>query len=115
VINRLFVVLGLMAMLVVGAPSLMADHGNKGKHDDQDSQGWERRDGYEYHVYGHDERPPDGAMGKRPVGETAECLLGKPRSTVAGVMFTKDVAITITTMMTDGLLCVVQSSRLKAA
>ncbi|HEY7096039.1 MAG TPA: hypothetical protein VH437_04900 [Terriglobales bacterium] len=64
-INRVLAVLGLMAMLAVGAPSLMADHGNKGKHDNQDSQGWERRDGYEYRTYGHDERPPGWSHGKK--------------------------------------------------
>jgi len=57
----------LMAALGLGAPSLMADHGDKGdehhhgnKHfDNDDDQGWERRDGYDYRTYGdRDERPP---------------------------------------------------------
>ena len=59
--------LALVAALGLGAPSLMADHGDKGdkhhhgnKHfDNDDDQGWERRDGYDYRTYGdRDERPP---------------------------------------------------------
>jgi hypothetical protein len=71
--NRLLAILGLAAALGFSAPSLMADHGEKdrhqhgNKHDDRDNdQGWERRDGYEYRVYGeHDERPPGWGHGKK--------------------------------------------------
>jgi hypothetical protein len=71
--NRLLAILGLAAALGFSAPSLMADHGEKDKHqhgnkhdDRDDDQGWERRDGYEYRVYGeHDERPPGWGHGKK--------------------------------------------------
>src|SRR4029453_727528 len=66
--KRLLTILALAASLGF-APSLIADHGDKGKqhgkkHDDD--QGWERRDGYEYRVYGdHDGRPPGWTQGKK--------------------------------------------------
>lgn len=71
--NRLWAILALGAALGMGTPSLMADHGNEGKshqhgnkHDDDDSQGWERRDGYEYRSYAdHDARPPGWSRGKK--------------------------------------------------
>ena len=57
--KRLLAVLGLVATLGLGTPAMMADHGDKdkhqhgNKHDDQDDDhAWERRDGYEYRVYG---------------------------------------------------------------
>jgi len=55
-------------------PALMADHGDEGhkhgnKHfDDDDHQGWERRDGYEYRTYSdrdRDDRPPGWSRGKK--------------------------------------------------
>ena len=73
--------LALVAALGLGAPSLMADHGDKGdkhrhgnKHFDNDDregqndddQGWERRDKYEYRTYGdRDERPPGWSRGRK--------------------------------------------------
>jgi len=72
--KRLLAILALMASLGLGTPALMADHGDKGqkhKHgnkpfDDDDDQGWEHRDGYEYRTYGErDERPPGWSRGKK--------------------------------------------------
>ena len=64
--------LALVAALGLGTPTLMADHGDKGnkhgnKHfDDDDDQGWQRGDGYEYRTYGdRDERPPGWNRGKK--------------------------------------------------
>jgi len=65
-------ILGLLAALGLGTPALMADHGNKDKHqhgnkyDRDDDRGWDHRDGYEYRVYGdRDERPPGWGHGKK--------------------------------------------------
>lgn len=67
----IFVVLTTLFMV---APALQADHGDKGskhgngnKHfDDDGDQGWDRRDGYEYHSYGdHDPRPAGWSKGKK--------------------------------------------------
>ncbi len=72
--KRLLAILALMAALGLGAPALMADHGDKGKKhqhgnkhfDDDDDQSWEHRDGYEYRTYGdRDERPPGWNRGKK--------------------------------------------------
>jgi hypothetical protein len=77
--NRLLAILALVASLGLGTPALMADHGDKGekhkhgnKHFDDDQgendndQGWERRDGYEYRAYGdRDESPPGWSRGKK--------------------------------------------------
>ena len=72
--NRLLAILALVAALGLGAPSLMADHGDKekkhkhgNKHfDNDDDQGWDRRDGYEYRTYGdRDERPPGWNRGNK--------------------------------------------------
>lgn len=71
--RRLLPVLGLAAALGLGTPAVMADHGGQdkhqhgNKHDDQDDDhAWERRDGYEYRVYGgRDERPPGWGHGKK--------------------------------------------------
>ena len=64
--------IALLAALGLGTPVLMADHGEKGhkhgnKHyDDDDDQGWERRDGYEYRIFGDlDERPPGWSHGNK--------------------------------------------------
>jgi len=70
--NRLLAILTLVATLGLGAPALRADHGDKGNghkhgnkvHDDDD-QGWERRDGYEYRSYADDQRPPGWSRGKK--------------------------------------------------
>ncbi len=70
--KRLIWILGLMAALGLGAPPLKADHGDKGKghqhgnkhFDNDDDQGWERRDGFEYRAYG-DEHPPGWSLGKK--------------------------------------------------
>jgi hypothetical protein len=70
--NRLLAILTLAATLGLGAPALRADHGDKGnghKHGNKgrndDDQGWERRDGYEYRSYGDDQRPPGWSRGKK--------------------------------------------------
>jgi hypothetical protein len=72
--KRLLAILALVTALGLGTPALMADHGDKGhkhqhgnKHfDDDDDQGWERRDGYEYRIYGdRDDRPPGWSRGKK--------------------------------------------------
>jgi len=65
----------LLALLLLGAavgfgtPALQADHGHKNKHknkhfDDDDDQGWQRREGYEYRTYG-DVRPAGWSHGKK--------------------------------------------------
>ena len=72
-IKRLFAILSLAAALVWATPALMADHGNKGdkhrhgnKHVDNDDQGWDRREAYEYRTYGErDERPPGWSRGNK--------------------------------------------------
>ena len=70
--KRLLANLTLAAALALGAPGLMADHGDKGKghqhgnKSDDDNQGWERSDGYEYRSYSdRDERPPGWSRGKK--------------------------------------------------
>jgi len=72
--KRLLAILAVVAALGLAAPTLMADHGDKGekhkhgnKHfDDDDDQGWERRDGYEYRAYDNgDERPPGWNRGQK--------------------------------------------------
>ncbi|PYX04342.1 MAG: hypothetical protein DMG85_18010 [Acidobacteria bacterium] len=70
--KRMLAILGLLAALGVGTTGLMADHGEKNKHehgnkhDRDDDRGWDRRDGYEYRVYGdRDERPPGWGHGKK--------------------------------------------------
>ena len=70
--NRLLAILTLMTTLGLGAPALRADHGDKGnghkhgnKAHDDDDQGWERRDGYEYRSYADDQRPPGWSRGKK--------------------------------------------------
>jgi hypothetical protein len=66
--KRSFVVVTLFAALGLGTPALLADHGNKDKQhgNKHDDRGWERRDGYEYRVYGeHDGTPPGWSRGKK--------------------------------------------------
>lgn len=70
--KRMLAILGLLAALGLGTPALMADHGDKdkhqhgNKHDRDDDRGWDRRDGYEYRVYGdRDEHPPGWGHGKK--------------------------------------------------
>jgi hypothetical protein len=72
--KRWFEVLILLTALLLVSPTLHADHGDKGnkhgksdKHfDDDGDQGWERRDGYEYHSYGNtDVRPAGWNKGKK--------------------------------------------------
>ena len=67
--EHLLAIIGLVAALGLGTPLLMADHGDKDKHqhgNKHDDQGWDRRDGYEYRVYGdRDERPPGWGHGKK--------------------------------------------------
>ncbi len=69
--KRLLGIFALAGALALGASPLRADHGGKGrghqhganKFDDND-QGWERRDGFEYRTYGdRDERPPGWSRG----------------------------------------------------
>lgn len=71
--KRLLLILALAGMLGWATPSLMADHGNsKGKGNphankavDDDDQGWDHRDGYEYRSYDRDGRPPGWSKGKK--------------------------------------------------
>lgn len=72
--KRLLAMLALAAALGWGAPALMADHRNQGKKhehgnkhfDNDDDQGWDCRDGYEYRTYGdRDGRPPGWSRGKK--------------------------------------------------
>ena len=70
--KRLLAVVTLVAALGFGTPGLMADHGDKGKKEhgnkhfnNDDDQGWERRDGYEYRSYDNDGRPPGWSRGKK--------------------------------------------------
>ena len=72
--KRLLAILALGAALGFSTPAVLADHGNEGhknghgnKHsDDDDDQGWQRREGYEYRTYGdHDARPPGWSRGKK--------------------------------------------------
>ncbi len=70
--KRMLAILGLLAALGLGTPALMADHGGKDKHqhgkkhDRDDDRGWDRRDGYEYRVYGdRDGRPPGWGQGEK--------------------------------------------------
>jgi len=70
--KRMLAILGLLAALSLGTPALMADHGKKDKHqqgkkqDRDDDRGWDRRDGYEYRVYGdRNNRPPGWSRGKK--------------------------------------------------
>jgi hypothetical protein len=69
----LLTIIALVTALCFGTPA-MADHGEKGqghqhgnKHfDNDDDQGWERRDGYEYRTYGdRDDHPPGWSQGKK--------------------------------------------------
>jgi hypothetical protein len=72
--NACLAILAVLAALSFGTPALMADHRDKSqkhqqgnKHfDDGDDHGWERRDGYEFRIYGdRDERPPGWSRGKK--------------------------------------------------
>jgi hypothetical protein len=68
--KRFLATLALVAALGFATPAVMADRGNHGhknkKHSDRDDRGWERRDGYEYRMYGDgDERPPGWSRGKK--------------------------------------------------
>ena len=72
--KRFLAILAVTAALLLGAPELKADHGDKGnkhghgnKHSDDDGdQGWERRDGYEYRTYDdHDARPAGWNRGEK--------------------------------------------------
>jgi len=71
--KHLMAILILVVVLGLGAPVLMADHGDKDKKHkhgnkqyDDDDQGWERREGYEYHIYrDSDGRPPGWSRGKK--------------------------------------------------
>jgi hypothetical protein len=70
--KRLLAILIMVVALGIGTPTLMADHGNKDKHKhgnkhfDNDDQGWEHRDGYEYRTYrNRDERPPGWSHGNK--------------------------------------------------
>jgi hypothetical protein len=72
--KRLFTILTLIIMLAIGTLCAWADHGDKGnKHNEHngnqyvpnDDQGWQRQDGYEYRMYGDDERPAGWSHGKK--------------------------------------------------
>ena len=69
--KRLLATFGVIALLGLNAPQLLADHGEKGnkhqqgsKHGDND-QGWEHKGGYEYRTYSVDSRPPGWSQGKK--------------------------------------------------
>ena len=69
--KRLLVTLGVIAVLGLNTPHLLADHGDKGnkhqqgnKHGDDD-QGWKQKGGYEYRTYFEDSRPPGWSQGKK--------------------------------------------------
>ncbi len=57
------------------------DHQMAAKDHDQDKDGWERREGYEYRTYGGNTRPPGWSKGKRtgwgdcalPTGDKRTC------------------------------------------
>ena len=107
--KRLLATIGMVAALGWGTPFLMADHGEKdkhqhgNKHNDRDDDAWERRDGYQYRVYGgSDDRPPGWGQGKRPVRAIAGCLRAKPRNTDAAFTCTRAVSITTTRMKFGG-------------
>jgi hypothetical protein len=63
--QRLLPMCTLAAALILEGPALMADHGDQGekhqegsKHSsDHDDHGWQQLNGYEYHLYGGDDRP----------------------------------------------------------
>lgn len=71
--RNLWAIFLLVFALGLGTPALMADHGDKGnkhhgnKHfQNVDDQGWERRDGYEFRMYGdRGELPPGWNHGKK--------------------------------------------------
>ena len=69
--KRLLAIIGLVAALGWGTPFLMADHGEKdkhqhgNKHNDRDDDAWERRDGYEYRVYGGSTTVPGVGSGEK--------------------------------------------------
>src|SRR5262249_43907249 len=71
--RRSLAIFALVAALGLSTPALMAYKGDKdkkhkhaNKHGDDDDRGWERRDGYEYRVYGGgDGRPPGWSRGKK--------------------------------------------------
>jgi hypothetical protein len=67
--KRLLMILTLVAAFAWSAPALFADHGDHGKHgkhgNKHEDEGWERRDGYEYHTYQGNERPPGWGHGKK--------------------------------------------------
>jgi hypothetical protein len=76
--RRWLAVFALIAALGWVTPALRADHDKDNRHehgnkhfDDDDhgrrdrDEGWERRDGYEYHVYDRDGRPPGWSKGRK--------------------------------------------------
>ena len=77
--KRLLAIFALVIALGLGAPAVMADHGNDkhghgqghgrghgNKHADNDDRNWDRRDGFEYRTYGdRDGRPPGWSRGQK--------------------------------------------------
>src|SRR5215469_7263101 len=63
----------LAAVLVAGGPALMADHGDQGnkqlpasnRSSDNDDEGWQQRNRYEYRLYGSEDRPPGWSQGQK--------------------------------------------------
>jgi hypothetical protein len=65
--ERLLIILTLGTALALSTPALQADQGNGHKNghgnkhsDDDDHQGWQRREGYEYRTYGDKDARPAG-------------------------------------------------------
>ena len=71
--KRFWATCALAAVLVSSEPTLMADHGDKGdkqplasnRSSDNDDEDWQQRNGYEYRVYGSEDRPPGSSQGQK--------------------------------------------------
>jgi len=120
--KRMLAILGLLAALGLGTPALMADHGDKdkhqhgNKHDRDDDRGWDHRDGYEYRVYGdRDERPPGWGHGKKT--GWGDCGLPPSQAKKDGcrTYMYRGVPTTTITMKVDGSSFVARSSRFTEA
>ena len=113
----------LLIVLGFAAPTLMADndksHGKENPHarsSDQDKQGWERRDGYEYRVYADpSDRPPGWGHGKKTGWGNCGLPPGQAKNTAAAATSTKAVLTTITRTSRDEWSSVARLSRFTAA
>src|SRR6266851_2344235 len=105
--KRRLAMLGLIAALGLSAPALV-DHGDKDKHEhgnqhhdrDEDQGGIAATDTNIGHKVGEMSALQDGIAARKPAGEIAVYLPGKPRNTDAGPTCTK--AVRTTTMMRLG-------------